>query len=307
MEIGIALPNAIPGTDGALIKAWSARAEERGFASLAATDRLVFPGHDPMLALATAAGRTQDIRLATNILVGPLRSAGTLAKECETLQSLSGGRFTLGVGPGVRDDDFQVAERSFTARGAAFDAQLAELHDHSLRFPAGSRGPGRSDGGTGWSHHLDPAPMPVPLMIAGLTQRAVRRVVRYGAGWTAPGLSREAIQPQVRRVRRAWSDVGRAGQPRILALARYSLGDDVVAESARFVADHFAVTGEDPQVYVNGTPSTPSAIRAVADELAAVGVDELVFHPTAAALSQVDRLADVLLTVRTPTLVRGAR
>src|SRR3954470_9802612 len=105
MEIGIALPNTLPGASGKLIRQWASRAEERGFALLAATERLVFPGHDPMLALATAAGCTERIRLATNIVVAPLRSAATLAKEAETLQSLSEGRFTLGVGPGVRDDD----------------------------------------------------------------------------------------------------------------------------------------------------------------------------------------------------------
>lgn len=295
MEIGIALPNTIPGADGALIRAWSARAEERGFALLAATERLVFPGHDPMLTLAAAAGCTDRIRLATNIVVGPLRSAATLAKECETLQSLSGGRFTLGVGPGVRDDDFDAAERSFAERGTVFDAQLAELHDHGARWPAGTTGPDRVVGGTGWSHHLDPAPAPVPLMIAGLSERAVRRVVRWGAGWTAPGLSPEAILPQARRVRQAWTDAGRPGRPKVLALVRYVLGDDVAAQSARFVTDYFAVTGEDPRVYVEGTLSTPGAIREVVGQLEAAGVDELLFHPTAAELSQVDRLADILL------------
>lgn len=127
MKISIALPNTVPGADGRLITDWARRAEERGFASLAATERLVYPGHDPLLALAAAAGATSRIGLLTNVLIGPLRTAPVLAKAVASLDSLSGGRFTLGVGPGVREDDFEAAGRAFDDRRAAFEEQLELL------------------------------------------------------------------------------------------------------------------------------------------------------------------------------------
>jgi len=285
VDISIALPNTIPGARGEVMAQWARRAEERDFAGVAATERLVYPGHDPLLSLAAASAVTSHIRLSTNIVIGPLRSAAVLAKEAETLQSLSGGRFVLGLGPGVRDDDFAAAERQFASRGRTFDAQLAALHDH-WGGPAGLA--------DARSHHLDPAPPRVPLLVAGLSDAAIRRVVRWGDGWTAPGLEPATILPHVDRVRAAWVDAGRDGSARVVALLRFALGGDVEAKAAGFVREYFAVTGEDPETYVAKTPRTGEQIRRLTAELAAGGVDEVLFHPTAVTLNQVDRLADVV-------------
>ncbi|MFF4529126.1 LLM class flavin-dependent oxidoreductase [Streptomyces sp. NPDC001407] len=274
MKISIALPNTVPGADGRLITDWARRAEERGFASLAATERLVYPGHDPLLALAAAAGATSRIGLLTNVLIGPLRTAPVLAKAVASLDSLSGGRFTLGVGPGVREDDFEAAGRAFDDRRAAFEEQL-ELLGRGAR--PGAEGPG------------------VPVLVGGVSSAAVRRVARWADGWTAPGLEPERIVPVAERVRRAWSEAGRAGAPHVVALARYTLGEDVAQESAAFVRDYFAVLGEEAEEFVAKTPRTAGQLRAAVSALADGGVDEVVLHPTAAALSQVDRLADALL------------
>jgi alkanesulfonate monooxygenase SsuD/methylene tetrahydromethanopterin reductase-like flavin-dependent oxidoreductase (luciferase family) len=272
MEISIALPNTVPGADGSLLTAWAARAEELGFAGVAATERLVYPGIDPLPALAAAAAATSAIRLSTNVLIGPLRSAAVLCKEVEGLDRISGGRFVLGVGPGVRQDDFDAAERDYAGRGAVLDRQLEALTDPA----AGPRG-GR-----------------VPILVAGLSDAAVRRTARFAQGWTAPGLEPDQILPFTARIRAAWQDAGRAGAPRIVVLARFALGEDVQAEADAFVRDYFAVLGEEAQSFVDKTPRDPARIRALIKEYADAGVDEVVFHPTAAALSQVDRLAQAV-------------
>ncbi|WP_367137314.1 MULTISPECIES: LLM class flavin-dependent oxidoreductase [Streptomyces] len=275
MRISIALPNTVPGADGGLLTEWAKRAEDRGFASLAVTERLVYPGHDPLLTLAAAAAATSRIGLLTNVLIGPLRTAPVLAKSVATLASLSAGRLVLGMGPGVREDDFEAAGRSFAGRREAFEEQLELLG----RGSAG--GPGAGPG--------------VPVLVAGLSAAAVRRVVRWGDGWTAPGLEPEEVLPFAARVRRAWSEGGRSGAPRVVALARFALGEDVERESAAFVRDYFSVLGAEAEEFVAKTPRTPDRIRRAVAALADGGVDEVVMHPTAAALSQVDRLADVLL------------
>ncbi|MET9415886.1 LLM class flavin-dependent oxidoreductase [Streptomyces klenkii] len=275
MRISIALPNTVPGADGALLTEWAKRAEDRGFASLAVTERLVYPGHDPLLTLAAAAAATSRIGLLTNVLIGPLRTAPVLAKSVATLATLSAGRLVLGLGPGVREDDFEAAGRSFAGRREAFEEQLELL---------GRGGEARPGAGPG-----------VPVLVAGLSAAAVRRVVHRGDGWTAPGLEPEAVLPFAARVRRAWSEGGRSGAPRIVALARFALGEDVERESAAFVRDYFSVLGAEAEEFVAKTPRTPDRIRRVVAALADGGVDEVVMHPTAAALSQVDRLADVLL------------
>ncbi|MEI7031797.1 LLM class flavin-dependent oxidoreductase [Streptomyces pratensis] len=278
MKIGIAFPNTIPGASGRLQIDWAVRAESRGFATVAATQRLCYPGHEPLPVLAAAAAVTSRITLTTNILVAPLTTAAVLAKEAATVASFAGDRFLLGLGPGVRADDFEAAERDFGPRGAAFDRQLAELarlREH---------------------HDPDSLPAPVPpLLIGGLSAAAVRRTVRWGEGWTAPGLAPDRIAPAAEQVRAAWAAAGRAGRPRLVALSRFWLGEEVAHEAAGFVREYFGVLGAEADAFVAGTPRTPEQVREQVTALAAAGFDEVVFHPTAAHLSQVDRLADVLI------------
>ncbi|MDJ0462505.1 LLM class flavin-dependent oxidoreductase [Streptomyces sp. H27-C3] len=278
MKIGIAFPNTIPGAPGRLQSDWAVRAEQRGFSTVAATQRLRYPGHEPLSVLAAAAAVTSRIGLATNILVAPLTTAAVLAKEAATVSSLSGGRLLLGLGPGVRSDDFDAAEREFGPRGAVFDSQLAELarlreqHDPKCL----------------------PAPVP-PLLVGGLSAAAVRRSVRWAAGWTAPGLAPERVAPTAAKVRAAWSAAGREGRPRLIALSRFWLGEDVAQEASGFVREYFGVLGDEADAFVATTPRTPEQVSEQVKALADAGFDEVIFHPTAARLSQVDRLADILI------------
>src|SRR5213080_2222198 len=107
MDIAIGLNATIPGVEGHQLLEWARRSEGRGFSSLGTIDRIVYPSHEPLVALAAAGAVTERIRLATTILLAPTRANGALlAKQAATLDVLSGGRLVLGVAVGRRDDDF---------------------------------------------------------------------------------------------------------------------------------------------------------------------------------------------------------
>src|ERR1043165_22692 len=106
MDIGIGLPNTIPGTEGRTLVGWARRAEERGFSSLATIDRIAYPNYESLIALAAAAAVTERIGPKTNVLLGPTRNPVLLAKEAASVDHISGGRLTLGLAVGARADDF---------------------------------------------------------------------------------------------------------------------------------------------------------------------------------------------------------
>jgi Luciferase-like monooxygenase len=128
MEIGIGLPNTVLGVPGRLMVDWARRAEEGGFSSLATIDRVAYPSYDSLTALTAAAAVTERIGLLTNVLLEPLYPPVLLAKVTASLDQLSAGRLTLGIGVGSRPDDYELADRSFGDRGRRFDADLELLH-----------------------------------------------------------------------------------------------------------------------------------------------------------------------------------
>jgi probable F420-dependent oxidoreductase len=81
-------------------------------------DRIAYDNLEPLTILAAAAGATRKIRLGTSVLLPALRSPALLAKTVATLDFISSGRLTIGVGFGSRENDFTAVEVPFEARGS---------------------------------------------------------------------------------------------------------------------------------------------------------------------------------------------
>jgi alkanesulfonate monooxygenase SsuD/methylene tetrahydromethanopterin reductase-like flavin-dependent oxidoreductase (luciferase family) len=285
LRIGIGLPNPVLDVPGRLVVAWARRAEERGFSSLATIDRIAYPSYDSLTALTAAAAVTDRIGLVTNILVEPLYSPVLLAKVTASLDQLSGGRLTLGLGVGGRADDFQVTGRSFDDRGRRFDDDLELLHAAWAGQPvAGSPfpvGPPTTGGR-------------IPLLIGGQSELAGPRAARWDAGFTVGGAPPEMAGGAIQEFRKAWEAAGGTGQPRVLALSYFSLGSEHTAESLHNLRTYYGFLGDWAEQVAGGAPRTAEAVRQQAAAFEEVGVDELIFDPTVADLDQVDLLADAI-------------
>ncbi len=286
MKIGIGLPNPVPQAPGTILPAWAIRAEQRGFSALATIDRVAFPNHDSLIALAAAAAVTQRIELITNILLLPTRQPVLLAKEAATIASISGGRLTLGVSVGGREDDFTATETSFAGRGQRTDDMLKLMTKAWRGEPvAGSPEP------------VVPSlpDQTVPLLIGGNGAAAVRRTVEYGVGWTAGGAGPDQVAPMAARVRAAWRDAGKPGEPRILVLGYFSLGEEVRDRSYEYLHHYYGIYGDFADVIASNAVRSADAIRGAIAAFADAGVDEFILDPTVADLDQIDRLADIVL------------
>jgi probable F420-dependent oxidoreductase len=141
------------------------------------------PWPEPLVLLAAIAGVTARVRLATGILIAPLRPAVLLAKTAATLDAVSGGRLDLGVGSGWQREEFWAANMGWADREQRLDdlvaACLVLWRDAPASFDSPTLsftdvwcrpGPSQADG--------------IPVWFAGgATPRVARRVATMGKGW----------------------------------------------------------------------------------------------------------------------------
>src|SRR3954465_14820249 len=216
MDIGIGLPNPVPGVDGRRLVDWARDAEQAGFSTLGTIGRLVYNGYEELIALSAAAAVTSRIRLTTSVLLAPFyENAALLAKQAASLERISAGRFVLGVGLGGRDDDFAASGLSTKGRGRRFEEQVREMKSvwaGEERGTAGAIGPRPvRDGGP-------------ELILGGGTEASFRRVAELGDGWIMGGGTPDMFAQAGAGVDAAWRAAGRPGKPRKLSLAYFGLG-----------------------------------------------------------------------------------
>ena len=286
MQIGIGHPGTIPGVKGQLILDWSRRADAGPFSSLASLDRLVFPNYEPLTTLAAAAAITQRIRLMTTVLLAPLHNTGVLAKQAASLDALSGGRLTLGVGVGGREDDFRAAPASFHDRGKRFEEQL----DTMKRIWSGQ--PLAPDIGP-----IGPPPVQQggpELLIGGYAPHAIQRVGRWGDGFIVGGAGPDMARQAFALAEQAWKAAGRAGKPRFVACMYWGLGPNAAERAGAYLRNYYAVMGPMAEQIARSVPSTPEAVKGAMQAFADIGADELMCWPCIPDLDQVDRLAELV-------------
>src|SRR5215510_8880356 len=117
-NIGVAFVNPAPLTKPENVLNFAKKCEAMGVHSMWTIDRVAYDTLEPLTLLAAAAGATQKIRIGTSVLLPGLRHPALLAKIVATLDFISNGRLTIGVGFGSRENDFTAVEVPFEGRGS---------------------------------------------------------------------------------------------------------------------------------------------------------------------------------------------
>ena len=286
MDVGIGLPNTVPGTEGRTLVDWAKKAEQAGFSTLGTIGRLVYPNYEELIALSAAAAVTSRIRLTTGVLLAPLYSnAALLAKQAASLDRLSGGRLVLGLALGGREDDYMASGLSMPGRARRLEEQLAMMK----RVWSGEE--------FGIAGGIGPEPVRPggpEIILGGTTEASFRRVARFAGGWISGGGAPDMFAQGAAAADQAWQDAGRPGRPRKLTLAYFALGPDARAQADGYLQRYYGWLGGMATRIASGAAVDADMVKSRLAGFEAGGCDEVIFVPTASRLDQVSLLADAV-------------
>jgi len=224
MRLGVCLAQAGRLADPASVRSAAMAAEQVGYSTVWVSDRLATPGAtrahgprradtgppveiagtlDPLSVLTYAAAVTARVRLGTSVLVAPWYRPALLARSLTSLDVLSDGRLTVGLGLGWPLDEFAAAGVPEDELGRRLDDAL-----DMLGTVWGADEPGASGNGPGDGAAVATPPVPgggprrrPPVLLAAYSDDGLDRVARRADGWNPAGLPVEMLGPMWATVR----------------------------------------------------------------------------------------------------------
>ena len=270
--VGLVLPTLARGASSAGVEAAADVAERVGWRDVWVPDHVLVDrasaaqyGHvlDPIVTLAHVAARHPALGVGTSVLIVPMRNAVVLAKELATLDLLTGGRLSVGVGVGWIEGEFRNlgAGERFRRRGAYLEEAI-RLWRHLW---SGSQEPVQ-----GRFHPLDDfafGPMPaqgaaLPIWIGGRVPAAVMRAGRLGDGYMASQTSPDELVERRRWLESAAAAARRATPP-IAVRTVLSAEERSNPGSAVARIDAYGRAGADRVIVSAGTPDPEVLVPAV--------------------------------------------
>jgi alkanesulfonate monooxygenase SsuD/methylene tetrahydromethanopterin reductase-like flavin-dependent oxidoreductase (luciferase family) len=278
---------------------------DEGASTLAAADLLTTPSWDSLASLAAAAAVTAKARLMTNVLVLPLRKAGLVAKEAATIDALSNGRLTLGIGAGGKKPVlFEIThDAGAHANFPDYAAAPADPHGRSTRLHEQVAYLKRL-----WADESPIAGVPPvgpppsrpggPELLAGtFAPAAIRRAAEWCDGFASfnHGADCTAVAEHWRLAAEAWDATDHGRTPRVVGSCLLALGPDAEEGKAQYLSSHYHHLSPEGLARISQAIGAPGegAARRAAKVYADIGYDELVFVPMIANVNQVHRLFDL--------------
>ena len=305
-RISVALPQLLTDDHAALVTRYARRAEELGFAALWTLDSA--PGGptwkapllDGLHLLSHAGAVTERIRLGTAVIVLPRRNPILLAKQLATLDRLSEGRLTVGVGLGGSDEGLEglglpVGRRvrrfneAVAAMRALWTQEEADLEGELYRF-------------SGLALEPKPAQRPgPPLWFGGGAPPALRRAAHAADGWIGSGSSSsEDFFTQMAALDEELAAAGRADDPGFAKAKRVYIvvDDDTTRATERLAAVIEPMYGREGMAARCGVCGPVEHCVERLHALVAAGAAELLLHGLVDPLDQLESLAEVAAVLR---------
>ena len=215
MRYGFYLPTRGPLANRRDLSAILRAGERLGFASVMVADHIILPTKiesaypytvqgkfvgegecfEQLATMSFVAGHTETLRIVSSVMIVPHRNPVFNAKALATIDVLSDGRLTVGIGVGWMEEEFQALQAAdFKHRGAVTDEYVAIFKKLWTGEPVSHNGRFYSFG------EVLCQPMPIqksgpPIWIGGHSNPALRRVARFGDGWHPVGATAASPLP----------------------------------------------------------------------------------------------------------------
>ncbi|HEU4944129.1 MAG TPA: LLM class flavin-dependent oxidoreductase, partial [Solirubrobacterales bacterium] len=171
-----------------------------------------------------------------------------------------------------------VSGISLARRGGRLDEMLEKVKEV---WSAGEVGP-----------TIESAPA---LIVGGHADESFARAARFADGWIAAGSGPEQFAVGLEKTKAAWSEAGRDGEPRTMALAYFSLGDRAEEEAHAYLTDYYAWLGDQiAEFLVAAAAKDAETVKQFVATYESAGCDELILCPSSGDPDQVDLLADAV-------------
>ena len=294
-KIGLAVVSPAPLITPNYIVNFAKKCEAMGVDSMWTIDRIAYDNLEPLTVLAAAAGATQRIRLGTSVLLGNLRHPTHLAKIVATLDFISNGRITLGLGFGSRESDYKAVEIPFDKRGTRAVEQVnlmkrlwtEENVTHNGRFFNVE------------NLTIGPRPIqnPIPIWTGGSAEVALKRAGIWADGYICGssaipefGQNWEKVAGYARAAGRDPEDIEKAG-------LTFMVVDEEHGRAVKTIENYMTryygkVRGEVASTSLVGPPS---AIAERIDSFLSRGLDTLIIGLADPDPKQLDLFGDKIL------------
>ncbi|QNJ96359.1 LLM class flavin-dependent oxidoreductase [Mycolicibacterium fluoranthenivorans] len=287
------MPVMEPDLNAAVLKEWAKVIDEGPFSSLCWGERIAFDNPDSLTLLGALSAWTERVRLVTTVVVPQLHDPVLLAKGLATGDLLSGGRLTVGLGVGGRNEDYVAA-------GADPATQtMRQMADRVAVMKRVWNGEKVTDS------VLPVGPAPVqpggPELLVGTIGP---KTVRSAAPWAA-GLAGITMDLDVDKqnelfdvARAAWAQAGRPA-PHLATSFWFALGDQDTARAQvhhhlRRYMNWIPAEYVDAMAPTTGWAGTEDELVEVLHRFAEIGADEVHLIPTSSDIGQLRRVAEAV-------------
>lgn len=295
IKIGMSIPSTVADVDIATLRQWIAAIDQGPFSRLATGERIASPFLDLQCVLSAAAVLTERVPIQSLIAVTPYHEEVLVAKQAATIDVLSSGRFTLGVGVGMREYDYALMNKQahFKSRLARLDKQIKTIKDiwsGDFEFPDAPK--------------IGPAPIQAggpKIFSSSLGPKSMARAVQWADGLAGFNLTGDMAELKkiYQRFLSLWQDSGRKGKPWMQVALWFSLGDQAETQLKDFAMDYMKIFGDD---YAKKTANlcwlnSNEHIKQAIEQLEAIGYDEVILTPTTGDITELDRACELVASL----------